>query len=510
MNVTNLKIPLVFASLKLLLHLLTNTNYGFHRDELLYLSLGKNPAWGFWSNPPFIGLVSFINQNLLGDSLIATRLPAALFGSATLFLICLMAKDLGGKKLSQIIAGIAGFTSLAFLRSSHMFQPVVIDIFFWTLASWIIIRLIKTENKKWLYWLGITIGIGFLNKYSVAFLIIAIALSFLITPLRKLFLQKQLWIAAGISLLIVIPNLFWQWQNGFPVFHHMQALSESQLSNVNPFIFLLDQILMHFWGFLIWIPGLLFLLFNKEIKKYKCIGWIYIFTLFIFLLMKGKNYYTLGTYPMLIAAGGVFWDKYLKAEIWKWALVIFIFLGNLPLLPSGLPILSLDNSIKYFSYISNDLGIRSLTRWERGNIEALPQDYADMFGWEELGELTDRAISNIESHENYFIYGENYGHTGAVTRFSKELKNKKVASFSDTYRLWAPENISQEINTLIYINDELGEDVNNLFQEIEVIGEISHPYARERGTKVYLCKNPLSSFADFWRERVEYVRGLSN
>jgi hypothetical protein len=29
------KLPLVFAALKLVLHFLTNTNYGFHRDEFL-------------------------------------------------------------------------------------------------------------------------------------------------------------------------------------------------------------------------------------------------------------------------------------------------------------------------------------------------------------------------------------------------------------------------------------------------------------------------------------------
>lgn len=123
------KIPIVFALAKLVLHLFTNTNYGFHRDELLYLALGKHLDWGFWSNPPFIGFLSFLSQNLLGDSLFCLRIFPALFGSATLFLICLMAKELGGKNNAQILAGITGFVSLAYLRSSHMFMPVVIDIF---------------------------------------------------------------------------------------------------------------------------------------------------------------------------------------------------------------------------------------------------------------------------------------------------------------------------------------------------------------------------------------------
>ena len=507
MKPTHLQIAFGFAATKFLLHLLTNTHYGFHRDELLYLALGRQPDWGFWSNPPLIGFISFINQSILGDGLFVTRLIPALFGSAILFLICLMAHDLGGKKYAQFLAGITGFTSLAYLRCSHMFMPVVIDIFFWTLASWIIIRYLKIQDKKWLIWLGVSLGMGFLNKYSVAFLIAAIILSFLVTPGRKIFLKKQIWVAAGISLLMVLPNLIWQWQNNFPVIYHIQELSENQLSTVNPFIFLLDQILMHFLGFFIWLPGLFLLLFSGANKKYRPVGWIYIFTLLLFLLMNGKPYYTLGTYPMLMAAGGVFWENHLNKNWKKVALAVFIFIGNLPLLPSGLPILNVSDSIEYFDFISNEVGIKSLTRWERGNIEALPQDYADMFGWEELGALTDKALAASGNPEACFIYAENYGQAGAVSRFTKHPKGRSVASFADTYRLWVPEIIPEEINTLIYINDEMGEDVQAFFAEIKIIGAIENQFARERGTTVYLCQHPRSSFAQAWRERVLEVRG---
>ncbi|MEZ4933886.1 MAG: hypothetical protein R2788_17405 [Saprospiraceae bacterium] len=68
------------------------------------------------------------------------------------------------------------------------------------------------------------------------------------------------------------------------------------------------------------------------------------------------------------------------------------------------------------------------------------------------------------------------------------------------------ENIDPQLNILIYINDELGEDVQDLFSDIELIGEIENQYARERGTMVYLCKNPKENFREFWRERVLMVR----
>ena len=506
MRKTTLQIPLLFALAKLVLHLLTNTRYGFHRDELLYLELGKHLDWGYWSNPPFIGFLSFLSQNLFGDSLFATRLFPALFGAGIVYLTCQVAKDLGGKSFAQILSGITAFTSLAYLRSSHMFMPVVVDIFFWSLCSWLVIRYLWKEDQKYLLWLGAAIGVGFLNKYSMGFLILALAIAFLVTPARSVFSKKNTWFAAGIALLIVLPNLIWQWQYNFPVISHMGHLAESQLSTVNPLIFLLDQLLMHFAGMFVWVPGLFFLLLHKNMKKFRVIGWTYLVTLLLFLVMSGKNYYTLGAYPMLMAAGGVFWETTLRSTLKRAAIAAAVVLLNLPLLPAGLPILSLDQSLKFFDYVANDLGVTSLTRWERGNIEALPQDYADMFGWEEIGRHVDTAIEEAGGVENCFIYAENYGFASAIGRFSKYAKTGDYVSFADSYRLWAPLDIGSKMDVFIYVNHEMGEDVQALFSNIKLIGEMEHPQARERGVQVYLCREPVSDTGVFWKERVESVR----
>lgn len=501
MRFSNYKIPLLFAGAKLALHLATNTRYGFHRDELLYLALGRHPDWGFWSNPPFIGFLSFLSQNLLGDSLFATRLAPALFGAGIVFLTCVLAREFGGKNFAQILAGTVAFTSLAYLRTSHMFMPVVIDIFFWTLCMWLVVRFLKTEKNAWLLWLGAALGVGLLNKYSVAFLIAALGIAFLLTPQRHIFLKKQTWLAAGITVLIVLPNLLWQWKYNFPVAFHMTNLAETQLDNVDPVIFLLDQLLLHFWGFLVWLPGLFFLLRNDGMEKFRVVGWTYVAVLLLFLAMSGKNYYTLGAYPMLMAAGGVFWEQKLQMAWKRWSLALAIFILNLPLLPTGIPILSIDQSVAYFDFLANDLGITSATRWEQGNVEPLPQDYADMLGWEEIAALVDEAFARVEHPNSLLLFCENYGQAGAVEHFSKNPDRPPVVSFADTYRMWAPDTLPPPIEGMVYVNDELGEDVQALFSNIELIGEVQEKYARERGTQIYLCREPRSDFRKFWRER---------
>lgn len=66
---THSRILLFFVTLKVLFHLATAQSLGFHRDELLYLALGRHLDWGYWSNPPFTGFVAWCSQAIWGASL---------------------------------------------------------------------------------------------------------------------------------------------------------------------------------------------------------------------------------------------------------------------------------------------------------------------------------------------------------------------------------------------------------------------------------------------------------
>ncbi len=85
-----------------------------------------------------------------------------------------------------------------------------------------------------------------------------------------------------------------------------------------------------------------------------------------------------------------------------------------------------------------------------------------------------------------------------------------MVSFSDSYRLWAPAELPHGVQTLIYINDELGEDVRHLFADIRLVDSLAVPMARERGTCVYLCRSPQQDIQTFWRDRIRTVRATFN
>src|SRR5438034_1224061 len=116
-----------------------------------------------------------------------------------------------------------------FLRIHFLFQPNFLEVFFWTMLAYSIIKYIRTEKIKWLYIFGISAGLGMMSKYSVAFFILSMVAGLLLTPQRKILLNRHFWFAALVGLIIFLPNLFWQVQNHLPVVFHMKELQKYQL-----------------------------------------------------------------------------------------------------------------------------------------------------------------------------------------------------------------------------------------------------------------------------------------
>ena len=224
------------------------------------------------------------------------------------------------------------------------------------------------------------------------------------------------------------------------------------------------------------------------------------------LLLKGKSYYTLGIMPVLIAAGGAAYDRWFRNRALRIIFPLAVLLVAFPGVPAGLPVWDKDGLRKYFSDLEEKYGFDFGRRFEDGSIHSLPQDYADMIGWEELTALADSAYSMIEDKNAAIIYGENYGHAGAITIIGRKHGLPEAVSFHESFRYWFPHEFPVEIKSLIYINHELGADVAQLFADIRLVGKISDPDAREYGASVYLCEEPVTSFNDFWRERTADMR----
>jgi hypothetical protein len=503
----NLFWVILIAIITLLVHFFTYNNLGFHRDEFLYLALGKHLAAGYWSNPPLIGLISYLSQLLPGDALFNTRLLPAIAGAVLVVLTGLIARDLGGGLYSQVLACVSLSLSLLILRGYSMLQPVPFDILFWTLVLFWFLRYVNSGKSLYLLLMGFAFGLGILNKYMVVFLAAGLFLAMLLTPYRRLLVNRYTWFAVGIAFILFLPNLIWQYTYDFPVMRHMQELKETQLVNVKRANILIDQFLMFTVGSVVWFSGLMWLFGKGRSKNYRFFGWVYLSVLVIFLVMHGKSYYTAGLYPFLFAAGGVSLESWLKSRAWRVITAVLIALLSLPLVPGGIPIMPAGKLADFYSKIPPKMGAEALLRWEDGRMHPLPQDFADMLGWDELGNLVIRACDTIADKNRIMIYAQNYGQAGAIEHYGGPYGLPHVASFSDSYALWIPDSVKVNQDIFFYINNELGGDVDSLFIRIDTVGSITNPYARELGTTVFLCRQPRSDFNAFWKSRVKEVRG---
>jgi len=489
------------AVIKLLVHFFTNTNYGLHRDAYLYVAQSEHLAWGYISVPPFTATMISFSRWLLGDSVFAMRFFPALVGSINIILIGSMVRKMGGQRIAILLACSAYLFSPAFLRTNTMLQPVSFNHLFWLLLAFFIVKLIASRDPWYWIAIGITAGVGFLNKYSMVFIGAGLFLSLLATTNRKWFTSRYLYLGLFIALMIILPNIYWQHRHNWPVVYHMELLQESQLVNVQYSGFLLMQLLMNFNVVIIWLSGLIFFLFMKRGKAFRTLGFMFLFTTLILLFLRGKPYYTLGLYPVLFAGGGIAIETWFskKAKVIPYIVLILMVLLLLPGLPFSLPVYSPQKMVEYGKWASK-YGMKELLRWEDGNYYQLPQDYADMLGWEETVQNVAKLYHSLEDEEKSktIIYASHYGQAGAIQLYRKKYNLPEPACFNGSFVFWLPDTISA--TQAIMVEDRLQDD-SGFFKNIELINQVKNPFARDKGY-VYFASDTIDGLASKWKKLV--------
>jgi 4-amino-4-deoxy-L-arabinose transferase-like glycosyltransferase len=476
---------IAILAVKLLLqHFLIHPAYDLQRDEYLHLDQGRHLQWGYISVPPMTSWISYVIL-FLGGGVFWVKFFPALFGTLTILLVWKIVEVLNGKFFALALSFLAILFSVL-LRINILYQPNSSDIFFWTLTYFAIIKYTNTNNSNWLYLAGVTIGFGMLSKYNIAFLVIGLLIGLLLTR-RKIFLQKNLYYAAAIGFIILIPNLIWQINNHFPTFHQLDELSRTQLVNVKRADFVKEQLLYFLNSFFIVIAGLIALIIYPPFRKYRFVLLSYIVAIALYLFLKAKSYYAIGLYPVLIAFGSVYLERlfeYGRKRYWRPAVIVVVLALFVPMFIVGFPIQS-PAATKQNNKIYKAFG---LLRWEDGKDHDLPQDFADMTGWSEMAHLVDSAYSLLPDKHNALVMCDNYGQAGAVNYYSK-YKYINAVSMNADYINWVP--LAAPIKNVILVKWHNDQDPDRtrerpLFDSVALIGRDTNPYSRESGASVYL------------------------
>ena len=504
MSIKNWVLLSFFALLKLQIPFLLNKTYSFHRDELLYLALGRHLDFGFLEVPPMIALWAALIQNTVGESLWVIHLVSGLAGTALVILTGMITYQMGGKTFAILFSGFIVIFSPAFLRIHTLFQPVGWDVLGWTWLVYFWIRHIKTQKGRYLVGMGTVAGLFFLNKYSIVFCVIAILIATLASKERVWLMNKKLWLGVGIGFLIVLPNLIWQAMYNFPVLNHMKELGATQLKNVNPIDFIIDQFLMHLPITWVWLLGFTGFLKSKMLRPFRTIALFFVVVILMLLFLHGKSYYTLGVFPVMLAAGAIAVERLTSERTFlRVPAVVIPIMLILPLLPFTVPVLSPEKLTQYATTFTEKTGVESFNRWEDGKVHAIPQDFADMLGWKEIAQLAAKAYYQVpeDERQNTIILAENYGQAGAVDFYSKGFNLPNVFSFSSSYLLWLPDKTNAK--KVIYITNEMSENLTQTVGRKTLIGEITDIYARQNGDKVWLLEELKPSFYTLYENAVK-------
>lgn len=502
--------PLLAISLVIVaVHTMVNafTPYGFHRDEFLYMAMGKHLRLWSMDFPPFIAILANFARATTGDSLTGIRMLPALAGGALIFITGALASEMGGGRKAQILSALAVALSPLFIRCADLFQPVVFDQVWWSLSLLVAARLctesdstgtLGTIPSRWVS-LGIAFGLGLLTKFTVLVLAAALAIALTVSQHRRTWLTRWPWIAGLVALIIGSPSLVGQWRLGYPVAAQMDTLQRTQLVHASPLAYVSEQLL---WGPGVFLAfaGLGYLLFAPKGARYRLLGLTCAFSWLLLWFLHGKSYYIGPIYPCLFAAGGVAVESWARRShglsrvvtagwlVLTGAYAVVTFPFTLPILPA-----------EAMARFAARQGARAATRSNHGVQLRLPQDYADMLGWPEQVHAVSDAYRSlpVDQRSRTVIMTGNYGEAGAIDFYGAPLGLPPAISATGSYWFFGPGKLPGE--TVIAVG-VWREDLERHCGTITTLGVVQSEWATPEDSYVpiLLCRKPRQSLQQLW------------
>jgi hypothetical protein len=487
----DLVVLLALALARLALHTLTNGQYGFHRDELAVLDDARFLAWGYVAYPPFTPAVARLALELFGSSLVGLRFFSALAQSTAMVLTGLMARELGASRPAQVVAALAAAIAPMALIMGAMFQYIAFDYLWWVLAAYLLIRLLKSGDGRWWLGIGLVIGLGMLTRYTALVFALGLAAGVLLTPARRHLRGPWLWAGVAVALLVWLPNLIWQLQNDFVGLAFTASLRARDVEFGRADGFLSQQLIASANPFTLplWLAGLWFYFRSAAGRPFRALGWMFVVPLLLFALLRGRFYYLAPGYPMLLAAGAVAGEAWLRARSraarragWSLAgaaLAAGAILGGalmLPLAPPG-------------------------SAWFNTAAE-VHDNFAEQIGWPELAATVAGIYHALPAEEpaRAGILAGNYGEAGAINLYGPALGLPPAISGVNSY--WARGYGDPAPETVIVLG--IGrERLAGLFRACDRAGQVANPYGiLNEETRfhpdIFVCRGLRQPWPEFW------------
>ncbi|ASW54061.1 glycosyltransferase family 39 protein [Plantactinospora sp. KBS50] len=459
--------------------------YGYHRDELYYRVAGRHLAWGYDDQPPLVPALARLTDRLTDGSLVALRLPSALVVAATVLVVGLLTRELGGGRRAQVLAAAVWATAPAVIVSGHLLSTTPFDIACWTSVAWLLARWVRTRDDSTLLLLGPVVGVGLLAKTLPVLFLAALGLSILVAGPRSLLARPPLWLGAVIAVVLWAPNLWWQATHGWPQvamtaviradadFGGRLGLLPSQLLMLGPPVAAL------------WIAGLWRLLRSPDARPYRFLGVAYLVVLALVLITEGREYYPVGAYPGLVAAGAIAtvgWIERGAAGRRRALAGTAVALNAAATAALGLPIYP----------------VRTLPETPEA---AMNHDAGETVGWPELVRTVATVYASIPTDERAgaVIVASNYGEAGAIDRYGPAHGLPRPYSPHLAFWRWGPPPDAATGPVIVVGGGPVGP--TGWCGSVRLAARVDNGYGLdndEQDTPIWLCRDIRAPWSQVW------------
>ena len=441
--------------------------------------------------PPVIGWLAYIQNLFHSSSVFAHHIFSHIASLGIIIILGLTTKALGGKTKAVFIVLLCVLISPGFGRSQQLFQPVVFSQFFWVLSFFQLVRYVKTLESRYLLYLTVCAAFGFLTKYDIVFFISGLLSLLIFTRTRKTVLIHSFWKYVLLFLLIVSPNLWWQWHHDFPVFQMFSRLYETQLDKLNILEVITDFVVsLNPLTAPIWIGGFVYMFWEKINRP---IAFSTLISILALAFSESKFYYFFPVGLTLLVFGAIWFEQKILT-IKKWIIYPVSFLlvvSGAVMIPFGLAIFPLNTFIK-FAGIEKD-----------NDITPVPYiEYYSQSKWDKTLTALHTVYDSLPKTEQNkcLIWGKHYSQAGAVNLFKRKYNLPNAFSYHGSFYLWAPEDGEIPDTVIAYTNGEARIDFfQSFFKTVIPVKKIFNPYAdfeEDKWQTIYICKNPKQNFKE--------------
>jgi 4-amino-4-deoxy-L-arabinose transferase-like glycosyltransferase len=450
--------------------LLRDCRYGYFVDELYFRVLGAHPAWGYVDQPPLTPLIAGASTSLFGDTLWALRMPAALVYGVLLALVWLVARELGGRPGTRLLAVIGAGLGPFTLSSATVLFTNAFDIPLWMATSLFVIRALRRGDGRWWLAAGATVGLTTYNKYLIVLLVFGVLAGLAAVGPRRVFRDRWLWLGMAVAVAVASPNLIYQAVTGFPQLTMAGALSGA-LGDQYRGEFAFQQLLLVGPTLApIWIAGLVWLFRRPELRALPAAA---VACAAVVLITGGRPDYAFPLTLLLFVAGCVAIQQWLTRSRGRRALVAVAIGGN-----AAVAIVSC-------------LAIVPLSVVGSSPLPGMDLIVRESIGWPQLAAQV-QAVQR--DRPGSIVIAGNYGETGALARYDVP----DVYGAYGPMHAWATPPQGATTAVVIGVEDSV---LGQAFTTCTVAARVDNGYGvvnPEQGKPIEVCTGPRANWSQLW------------